>query len=171
MIEIIQPNILHAPIITELGAKSFIESHGHSASETDIRNYVSMHFNLSIFEKELSDPQNVYHLVFVNSVPAAYSKLRLNTPMPGNDEKHLCKLDRLYALKDFYDTGIGKHLFDVNVQYAKTHQQNGMWLYVWTENHRAIKFYEKQGFENAGDTYFKISETHSNPNYFMLLNF
>jgi ribosomal protein S18 acetylase RimI-like enzyme len=171
MIEIIQPSIQHASVLSEIGGKSFMESHGHSASEKDIQNYVSMHFNEQIFEKELSDPTNIYYLVLLNKVPVGYSKLRLNTSLPVINEKQVCKLDRLYVLKDVYDKGIGKKLFDVNVQVAKTHDQKGMWLFVWTENYRAIKFYEKHGFVNAGDTSFKISETHSNPNYYMYLAF
>lgn len=169
MIRIIQPKTEHAHILADIGSRSFIESHGHSASEKDIQNYVSVHFNEQVFEKEIADPNNIYHLVFVNEVPVAYSKLRLNTRMPGIKERQVCKLDRLYVLKEVYDKGIGKNLFDVNVNYAKVHEQKGMWLFVWTENHRAIRFYEKQGFVNAGDTSFKISETHSNPNYYMYL--
>jgi diamine N-acetyltransferase len=171
LIEIIRPNIHHASVLAELGAKSFIESHGHSASEIDIQNYVSMNFNESVFKNELADTTHIYHLVLVDSIPAAYSKIRLNTAMPTNTDSQLCKMDRLYVLKEHYDKGLGKQLFDFNLNFAKAHDQKGFWLYVWRENQRALKFYDKQGFKNVGDTFFKISETHSNPNYFMLLTF
>ena len=74
-------------------------------------------------------------------------------------------------MKEFYDKNIGKQLFDLNIELAKANKQIGIWLYVWTENKRALRFYEKQGFKNIGSTHFRISETHSNPNYWMYLKF
>ena len=46
-----------------------------------------------------------------------------------------------------------------------------MWLYVWTENHRAVNFYNNLGFKIVGEYDFKIFETHSNPNHQMLLSY
>lgn len=169
--EIIRPSIKHASVLSELAGKSFVESHGHSASERDIQNYVSMHFNVDAFENELSDPANIYHLVIDNNLVVAYSKIRLNTPMPNRNEDGMCKMDRLYVLKSHTGKGIGKMLFDHNLNFAKTNKQLSFWLYVWTENQPALKFYKKIGFQNVGDTFFKISNTHSNPNYFMYLKF
>jgi GNAT superfamily N-acetyltransferase len=165
MIKIIRPSIEHAKILSEIGSKSFIESHGSSAPEKDIQNYVAMYFNEPLFEKELADLSNIYFLVYVDERPAGYSKIRFNTSNPNVEELSVTKMDRLYVLKEYYDKGIGKQLFDLNLQFAKENQQKGFWLFVWTENLRAIKFYKRQGFINIGNTSFKISETHSNPNY------
>jgi ribosomal protein S18 acetylase RimI-like enzyme len=52
---------------------------------------------------------------------------------------------------------------------ASANNQKGMWLFVWQKNERAIKFYKKNGFEIIGNFNYKISETHSNPNYQMFL--
>ena len=46
-----------------------------------------------------------------------------------------------------------------------------MWLNVWVENYRAIKFYEKNDFKKVADISFKISETRFNPNYQMYLEY
>jgi ribosomal protein S18 acetylase RimI-like enzyme len=50
------------------------------------------------------------------------------------------------------------------------HLEAGVWLYVWKENHRAVAFYQKMGFEIVGEGLFKISETHYNPNHVMYLD-
>jgi len=39
------------------------------------------------------------------------------------------------------------------------------------ENHRAVDFYKKAGGVIVGNTDFKISETHSNPNHIMYFEF
>ena len=54
---------------------------------------------------------------------------------------------------------------------ARKNNQAGLWLYVWTGNDRAIAFYKKKGFKIIADTEFKISPTHSNPNYWMYYQF
>ena len=41
---------------------------------------------------------------------------------------------------------MGKALFQHAVTVAKEHDMQYIWLGVWEENHKAIAFYEKQGF-------------------------
>ena len=66
---------------------------------------------------------------------------------------------------------LGYQLFDFNVNLSKEHNQNGMWLFVWIENKRAVSFYEKTGFKIIGSHDFFLSKTHSNPNHQMLLDY
>jgi ribosomal protein S18 acetylase RimI-like enzyme len=87
------------------------------------------------------------------------------------NESHFAKLERLYLLKEFYDKKLGNALFQFNCDLAKQHSQKGIWLFVWTGNHRAIRFYDKAGFKIIGSHNFKISEDHSNPNHQMLKQF
>lgn len=171
MIDVRIPTLKDAFTLAKLGERTFIESHGTSASAVDINDYVSKRFSIAEFEKELSDSNSVYRLIYYNNQLAGYSKIIYNSPNPSITENNVCKMERLYILKEFYNKNIGKYLFDYNVALAKTNNQLGMWLYVWTENKRALAFYEKQGFKNIGSTYFKISENHSNPNYWMYLKF
>lgn len=171
MLEIGTATIKDSALIAKIGAQSFIESHGKSASEHDIANYVAGKFSLAQLESEFSEPNAIFKLAKYNNEVVGYSKLVLNCPNPTIAEQHVCKMERLYILESALDKKIGQPLFDVNLQLAKSHQQKGMWLYVWTGNPRAIRFYEKQGFKIAAETFFKISETHSNPNYWLYLQF
>jgi len=171
MLEFKTATVNDAALIVDIGARSFIESHGKSASENDINNYVKSKFNVSQLELELSDDASIFKIAYYNKQAAAYSKITLNCPNPNIKEQKVCKMDRLYVLEEFFDKKIGQVLFDLNLDLAKHHQQKGIWLYVWTGNPRALRFYEKQGFKIVGETYFKISETHSNPNYWLYLEF
>lgn len=171
MLQIITPDISHAEIIAKIGAQSFIESHGSSASKPDIDKYVSEKFTVEQFKKELSDTAAIFRLLYYDGMPAAYSKIIPSCANPMLSEKEVCKMERLYVLKDFYDKKLGQPLFDDSVRIAKEKGQKGIWLNVWTGNPRAIKFYEKQSFKIIGETSFKISENHSNPNYWLYLQF
>ena len=86
-------------------------------------------------------------------------------------EPHVTKLERLYLLEAFHGLQLGYQLFDFNVQISKQAHQSGIWLFTWTENHRAIAFYQRLGFQIVGKSNFKISENHYNPNHVMWLRY
>jgi ribosomal protein S18 acetylase RimI-like enzyme len=95
----------------------------------------------------------------------------MDCPYPDSKIKNLAKLERIYLLKEFYDLKLGSALFNFNVDLSKQNNQMGMWLFVWKQNLRAVNFYKKNRFAIIGSYNFKISETHSNPNYQMFLKF
>ena len=160
-----------AQSLSELAIATFIESHGHSAKIEDINKFVSDNYNPTILLEELSDPKNIFHLIYFNNQIAGYSKIILNCPYKNSNEENVTKLERIYLLKEFYGLNLGSELFDFIIEFIKKNEQMGVWLFVWTENVRAFNFYKKKGFTIIGSHEYKISETHSNPNYQMLLKF
>jgi ribosomal protein S18 acetylase RimI-like enzyme len=167
----LKATLIDANLLSKIGTTSFLESHGHSASKKDIKNYVSSKFSVSQFERELKNPKNLYYIVYFGEEPAGYSKMVFNVPNANVPIKNATKLERLYVLQKYHDLKLGLELFNFNVSLSKQENQAGMWLYTWIENHRAIKFYTKVGFEIVGKHNFKISETHYNPNHQMLLKY
>ncbi len=156
-------------LLTEMGTRTFTESHGHSGPEKDIRNYIHEKFNAAFIRRELEDPKNIFHIIYYNDRPAGYSKLIFNTPHPSVPVSPVAKLERIYLLKECYGLGLGQALLQLNTALSAQAGQKGIWLFTWTENHRALGFYKKEGFRVVGETAFQISENHSNPNYVMYL--
>lgn len=171
MTKIIRANTGDFQLLARVGSLSFMESHGHSASPEIVNNYVADHYNEDVFKAELGDAANIYHLIFHNDRPAGYSKIILNAAHPNVPSARATKLERLYLLKAFYGLKLGFELLEFNVKLSKENKQDGMWLFVWKENLRAIDFYLKNNFEIIGSHDFKLSETHANPNHQMFLRF
>ena len=169
--KIIEGKIQHAEDVQKLAVQTFQESHGHSAGSSDIQEYMALKFTVSAFEAELNDANNLFHLLYIEEELVGYSKIILNSPYMDKTPSNSTKLERLYVLEKFHGTSIGKKLMDFNVQLAKANKQCGLWLYVWTENHRAIRFYEKYGFQKIADTVFQISVRHANPNFILFWEF
>ncbi|MEO8406585.1 MAG: GNAT family N-acetyltransferase [Chitinophagaceae bacterium] len=169
MISIIKATEKDAALLSELAKITFIQSHGHSVEKEDIDSYVTEKYSEAILKQELSDRRSIYHLLYYNDQPAGFSKIIFNEPYKDSDVKNITKLERIYLLKEYYDLKLGKELFAFNMELAKVNDQSGIWLYVWKENERAVKFYQKNGFEIIGSYDFKISERRSNPNYLMIL--
>ncbi|WP_339634061.1 GNAT family N-acetyltransferase [Bizionia echini] len=171
MITIIKADVNHAKLLSEIGKQTFIESHGMSAPESDITNYIHSKFTKNAFLAELSDKDTVFHILYYNNIAIGYSKIIFNVSQVNIPFKQVTKLERLYVLKEFHDLKLGKELFHYNVSLSKRNNQSGMWLNVWIENQRAFNFYKTMGFKIIGSFDFKISETHSNPNHQMLLTY
>jgi len=169
MTSIVKANEKDIKLLADIGRVSFIESHGNSASEADINKYVNEKYTYEVFKEEISDPENIYHIIYYNDQPAGYSNINFNAKHSNIQMKNITKLDRIYLLKEFYGLKLGYELFTFNVELSKKNNQAGMWLFVWKENQRAVNFYIKTGFNIIGSHDFKLSETHSNPNHQMLL--
>jgi diamine N-acetyltransferase len=168
---IIKPTTDHIPVLADISRRSFIESHGRSASKEDIDQFVNGRYNHEEVARELSDPANIYHMIYHNDQPAGFSKIIYNSPYKSISPQNVTKLERIYLVKEFYGMNLGAELFDFNLQLSKDNNQAGMWLYVWIENKRAISFYEKRGFKIVARDDFHISPGHSNPNHIMFLEY
>jgi ribosomal protein S18 acetylase RimI-like enzyme len=170
-IRISRGNLCNVDELQNLAVRTFKESHGHSAAPIDIQEYIDNRFTLANIKTELLDAANLFHLIYCGEQLIGYSKIILNTDYEKKTPNNSCKLERLYVLKKFHGTEVGKLLMDFNIQLAKENQQSGIWLYVWTENRRAIHFYEKYGFVQIAETVFQISINHGNPNFILHLMF
>lgn len=171
MTKIVKAKTEHCEILTEIGKLSFLEAHGHSASKEAIDLYVDKNFNSNVFKLELENPNNIYHLIYSDNQIAGYSKMVFDVENKNIADQNVTKLERLYLLKEFYNLNIGAKLFNFNIELSAKNKQNGIWLAVWVENHRAINFYAKKGFKIVGKYNFQISETHANPNHIMFLKY
>ncbi len=169
MISIIRAAEKDAELLTNLGRQTFLESHGHSAPEKDISDYIARTYTHEIVQTDLADAANIYHIMYLDNEPAGYSKIVFNTAHTGIALENITKLDRIYLLKKFHGSGAATTLLQFNIELAKQNGQQGLWLYTWKENHRAIQFYTKAGFSIIGSHDFKLSDTHSNPNHLMVL--
>jgi ribosomal protein S18 acetylase RimI-like enzyme len=171
MITITKAKIDDYKTIADLGLQTFLESHGNSASVSDLEVYTKLKYSYDIVKNELEDPNNIFHLLHYQDRVVGYSKIIFNSTYHHITSQEITKLERLYILKDYHDLKLGAKLFDFNVKLSKENNQKGMWLFVWEKNQRAINFYIKNKFEVVGIYDFQISENHSNPNYQMLLKY
>lgn len=165
--QIVQAQISDTKDLAKLASQTFIESHGHSASEKDIQFYVSTNLDKETLESQLSNSSNLFYLLYQNQELVGYSKITLNNPYKLFKESGHAKMERLYLLKKTLGSGLGKILFDFNIELAKSADQKTIWIYAWVENHRAISFYKKNGFKIIDLADFFISANHSNPNHIM----
>lgn len=171
MISFVRLTPADAKLLSEIGGVSLIESHGHSAPARIMQEYVDKSFSTEACFEELSDEANIFFAIYYNNEHAGYSKIVFDYPHPAVPLQPVTKLERLYLLKEFYRLQLGHHLMQQAIDLSKANGEQGMWLNVWKKNERAIRFYEKQGFETVGESEFVLTEAHANPNWVMLLRY
>ena len=160
-----------ASLLAKIGGVSLIESHGYSSPEEIMQAYVNKSFSEDACRAELANHANIFSAVFYNNQPAGYSKIIYNTPHPAISLVPVTKLERLYLLKEFYDLKLGHLMLHQAIENSKAAGDKGMWLEVWKGNERAVRFYQKQGFETVGETAFRLTATHSNPAWVMTMRY
>lgn len=171
MISVTRLTPADAAVLADMGSASLVQSHGHSAPPQTMQEYVNRSFSVAACTKELQDEHNIFYAAYYNGQPAGYYKIILNSPHPAVPLQPATKLERLYLLQEYYDLKLGHHLLQHAVALSTRAGEKCMWLNVWKENHRAIRFYEKNGFQRVGESLFVLTASHANPNWVMLLQY
>ena len=171
MTTILPATVADAALLSRVGGQSLIESHGHSAPAAIMESYRDEKFTIAALAKELADPANIFHVIYHNGQAAGYSKIIYRQPVAQVAQQRLTKLERLYLLKEYYSLKLGHHLLQFNIDLSRSQGEEGMWLYVWKGNERALRFYERTGFTIIGDGWFRLTDSHANPNWQMLLRY
>ncbi|WP_046755736.1 GNAT family N-acetyltransferase [Kordia jejudonensis] len=157
--------------IITLGTKTLLDTYLATTPEKAVRSFAAQVFNKDTLKEEIQSNTVFYHLIFHEATLVGYSKIVLDTESEHIPQQPITKLDRFYILKEFHGKKLGQQLFDFFVDFAKQKQQLGIWLYVLIANERAVNFYTKNNFQVVAYHDFVVSETHTNPNHVMFLEF
>lgn len=160
-----------AAMLAKIGGQTLLESHGHSAPAEVMQEYVNRSFREEACRTELSDPANVFYGAFHNSELAGYSKITLSAPHPAVLLHPVTKLERLYLLQAFHGLEWGRQLLQQAIAFSKAADEKGAWLDVWKGNEKAIRFYQKHGFETIAESEFVLTAARVNPVWVMLLRY
>ena len=90
-------------LLLEISKITFEESHGHSCSREDLKAYIKKAFKVDSFQIELTNTDNIFHIIYYNNKAAGFSKIIPNVNTPNSPNQNITKLERIYILKEFYD--------------------------------------------------------------------
>jgi len=94
----------------------------------------------------------------------AIGYLKVNAAQAQTDlhEEHSLEIERIYVLNAYHGKKVGQLLYDKALEVASHLAKTSVWLGVWEKNPRAIRFYEKNGFEAFGTHGFKMGDDEQN---------
>lgn len=159
MIQIREATTNDAPLIALLARTTFTDTFGHYFSDpNDLETYLDHTFNVSKLKTSLTKANNIFWLAHYNEIPVGYAKLKLHSPSKFISTATCCQLQKIYVLKDYLSKKVGGPLQETLLERAKKEGFEKIWLSVLKANARAIRFYEKNGFNTLGDHDFSIGK-------------
>lgn len=145
---------LDAKKISILSAETFNDTYAQQNKPENTQKHIKRSFSEEKIVEELASEQIIYLLGEINSEIIGYVKLNRDKIESGIMAESPIELERIYFLGGFHGKGLGKKLIDASIQLAKYFKHDKLWLGVWENNTKAIKFYESYGFILVGEHTF-----------------
>lgn len=142
--------------LSELGARTFFDTFAKDNTPENLAAYLRASFSLEIQLAELSAPENVFLIVEGENIPMGYAQLIIGSHDESLQGARPLEIRRIYTVREYIGRGVGKALMEASIWEAKQRGCDCVWLGVWEKNPRAIEFYKKWGFQEAGTHIFTV---------------
>ena len=145
---------LDAAELAGLGAQTFADTFGHLYQPDDLALFLKTHAP-EAWAKELADTAFAVRVAEYGGRMIGYAKLG-PAHLPFEPRGEAAELRQLYVIEEYKGAGIARTLIDWVIDRARDRRADHLYLSVFTENHRARRFYEKLGFEAEGSYAFMV---------------
>lgn len=151
-------NIDDLETLRNLSIQTFKETFEEVNTEEDMQKYLDENLSIEKLKTELENVNSEFYFAENNGEILGYLKLNFKDAQTEKLEENHFEIERIYVLKTFLGQKIGQILFDKAIEIGREKNLEYVWLGVWEENKRAIRFYEKNGFEIFGKHDFTLGE-------------
>jgi ribosomal protein S18 acetylase RimI-like enzyme len=142
--------------LAAIARDTFYETWRPVNTEEDMQQYMEKAFAVDLLKIELSQPVNTFFLAYLDKEVIGYAKLRRDrTPAEFGNAPAL-EIERIYVQGRYHGSHVGAALMNRILTLAREEKQEWIWLGVNMENHKAIRFYERYGFEVFGKKQFRL---------------
>ena len=156
-INIITADQSHAPVISAIGKQSFRDAFAHLFNnKKELQEYLDQTYHPDKIQKSIRKENNVFFLAFMENVPVGFAKVKKHSLNDQIEAVVQMELQKIYVLSYYHGSGAGAALMQAVLGLAKQLQPDLLWLDTHISNAKAIRFYEKNGFQKAGKHFFTI---------------
>jgi diamine N-acetyltransferase len=142
------------PDVDRVFRTGFQDTFAHLYGEEDLAAFLAQ-FTPQAWAEEFGDPRYRFRVAESGGEVVAFVKLGPST-LPVETSARAIELRQLYVLKAHHGSGIAAALMDWAFAEAKRRGEEELYLTVFTENHRARRFYDRYGFEPVGRYDFMV---------------
>lgn len=140
------------PAIDALFRKSFVATFGHLYAAEDLAVFLAK-FTPEAWAADLADCS--FRVAEDDQGIAGYVKAGALT-LPAETAAPSRELRQLYLAERAKGSGAAQALLDWAVDEARAEGADELWLSVYIDNHRAKRFYERNGFADQGPYFFMV---------------
>lgn len=142
------------PAIEALFRKSFAATFGHLYAPDDLAAFFARS-TPAAWAEEFAEPATAFRLAEQDGGLVGYAKVGA-LELPAETSARALELRQLYLDEQAKGTGAGQVLIDWVIDTARARDAAEIWLSVYIDNHRAKRFYQRNGFEDRGRYTFMV---------------
>ena len=141
-----------------ISRQTFMETFSGVNTEDNMNKYLDESFNISRLTSEIQNLNSEFYFAVIDSNVVGYLKINCGDAQTELKTDNTLELERIYVLKEFHGKKVGQILFNKAFQIAEQRKVDYLWLGVWEENHKALKFYKKNGFTAFNKHVFRLGD-------------
>ncbi|HEY0068099.1 MAG TPA: GNAT family N-acetyltransferase [Flavisolibacter sp.] len=147
----------HAEHISLIGRQSFSDAFAHLfLKDEELQDYLDHTYDPARLKESIAKPNNAVFMAFYDNQPAGFVKMKKDSRHRVIPAERQSELQKIYVLKEFHGTGVAQALMNEVADLSRRIATGCLWLDVHVANDKAIRFYEKNGFNKAGRHEFMI---------------
>lgn len=148
--------------IATLAVQVWLDTYAVEGIREVFSDYIWNELTPQNFAKRYVENDHCFFTIKENGHLIGFVELNENSPSTVN-ENYKLEIDKIYIQNNFCGKNIGSEIINFLCDYYKNSEFSEMWLTVYENNIRAIKFYEKNNFEEIGEYFFQLeNESHRN---------
>jgi ribosomal protein S18 acetylase RimI-like enzyme len=157
-IEIRKATLSDLEAIQKISTQTFIETFADVNTPENIANYITDSFNSEQLTTELNNANSQFYLATADNEILGYLKVNFGDAQTEMINKNALEVHRIYVSQAFHGKNVGQLLIDKVKEIAQQTGVDNIWLGVWEENHRALRFYTKNGFVEFDKHVFTLGD-------------
>jgi ribosomal protein S18 acetylase RimI-like enzyme len=144
-----------AAALAALGAKTFRDTYAAFNTPENMAMHLASAFSPEQQRVEIEDPSG---FILVAQAPEliAYAQVTREIAPPAVGDARALEIKRFYVDRAWHGLGVAQRLMTETCTAAAERGAATIWLAVWDKNPRAIAFYRKVGFADAGNYPFRL---------------
>ncbi|WP_243316521.1 GNAT family N-acetyltransferase [Geothrix paludis] len=150
-----------APALAALGERLWRETYTGLIPASNLELHLAETFGPRQQAEELADPACRTLVIVEGNALLGYTLLQARGPEEGRASFHFVnplEVARFYVDASLHGRGAAQALMAAALDHAASAGHDGVWLQVWEQNPRAIRFYAKAGFQDVGEATFRVGE-------------
>lgn len=145
-------------MLQQIGRQTFFQTFASANSEENMAAYLEEKFSEKQLIKELSNSKSTFYFALSGERVVGFLKVNFDDAQTELRGQPAMEIERIYVLNEFHGKGVGQALFEKALELAQQRSIEYIWLGVWEGNPRAIRFYEKNGFNIFDKHIFRLGD-------------
>lgn len=134
-------------LLRNVAFASFMAAYKGQIPDVLMHEYLESTHSIEVLSQELRTEDTFYFFVLNKGRAAGFLMLEHPRTHPRLDLEPAVFIHRIYLLPEYWHQGLGTAMMAFCEAFARDRGAGWLWLQVWRENQRALKFYKKWGFE------------------------